>query len=504
MRRRKRSAGGEDRDGTMNRSPASKLRTLASYTAWMLGAQLGTAVLQFGYAGITSRLVPDTGFGTVAVALSLTALVSLFAQGGLGDAAARMPELAPGKVSYLVLIAIGLGVVAGLLVALLARPWAVLWDVPDAVGPIKLVAVATFLAPLSGLLLGLLRRLGGFRVLAISMVATAAGGMAIGVIAVILSPGPLTLLVSPVASSLLLTVVSLILTRRHWWARPDAGATRADLGFAWRVVGLTMLSYLSGNIGRWSVSRWVGIDTLGQWNRADVLTAIPIEQGRGALTQAVYPEFRHDIGVQSRTRQAWTDYLLLVAWVFFPVAAVLAGAAPIATAILFGPGWGLAAAIAPLVAIRTGIASVETALAGALMSVGRFRLLVPTGIASVAVTAAGAVVTATTGSWVAALLGLTAASLVRHLLQVVFTVRQGALDGWSLVRGYLWALVTSIVLGGATALVSAAILGGIPPITAFIGAAILVAAPVVGLAQWRRLPPTRILARYRTNDFRLS
>ena len=168
------------------------------------------------------------------------------------------------------------------------------------------------------------------------------------------------------------------------------------------------------------------------------------------------------------------------------------------------PDGGLAAAIAPLVAIRTGIASVETALAGALMSVGRFRLLVPTGIASVAVTAAGAVVTATTGSWVAALLGLTAASLVRHLLQVVFTVRQGALDGWSLVRGYLWALVTSIVLGGATALVSAAILGGIPPITAFIGAAILVAAPVVGLAQWRRLPPTRILARYRTNDFRLS
>ena len=66
----------------------------------------------------------------------------------------------------------------------------------------------------------------------------------------------------------------------------------------------------------------------------------------------------------------------------FPVAAILAGAAPIATAILFGRGWGLAAAIAPLVAIQYGIYAVERALASALSRSANFacgsgRLLLP-------------------------------------------------------------------------------------------------------------------------------
>ncbi len=456
--------------------------------------------LQLGYASVTSRLVPDTGFGTFAVATSLLTVVSLISQGGLGEATARTPELHPGKLSFLLLVAIGLGFAAGLAVFLLAGPWAVLWDAPDAVDPARLTAVSAFLTPISGLLLGIQRRLGNFRVLAVSLIATSFAGMAIGVVAVFHAPGPMTLLVSQMAASTLLAIVLLILTRRHWWAKPDAGAARADLGFAWRVLGVWMLAYLSLNMGKWSVSRWVGADVLGQWNRADVLTAIPISSGSRVITLAVYPELRHDTGVQSRTRQAWTDYLVLVAWIFFPVAAILAGAAPIATSILFGPGWGLAAAIAPLVAIQGGVVAVETALANALESVGRFRLRVWTALASVAVIAAGATMTKVTGSWAVAIAALITASILQHLLQVVFTTRSGALDGWSLAKGYSYSLAVSAVLGGAAALVSAGMLGKTDPPAAIAGAVILIAAVVVGIAMRRHLPPMKILTRYRASN----
>jgi O-antigen/teichoic acid export membrane protein len=221
-----------------------------------------------------------------------------------------------------------------------------------------------------------------------------------------------------------------------------------------------------------------------------------MESALTALTRAVYPEIRHDVGVQSRTRQAWTDYLLLIAWACFPVSAILAGITPAATAILFGPGWGLAATIAPLVAIQYGFISVDLALARALESVGRFRLLVPTALASVSVIAAGAVGTKMTGSWVPALAALIVAPCLRHLLQVVFTARFGALDGWSLARGYSCSLAASAVLGGAAALISAGILGRIHPLAAIAGAVILIAATVAGIAMRRQLPPVQILARY--------
>lgn len=482
----------------MNNSSPSKLKILTYYAGWTLGAQVATALLQFGYAAVTSRLVSGIGFGTVAVALSLASLVNLVAQGGLGQAVARMPELHPGKLSFLILVAVGLGIVAGLLLVVLAAPWAVLWNSPAAITPTLVVGVSAVLAPLSGLLLGVLRRLGEFRAVAISTVVTSAAGMGIGLVAVMLAPGPVTLLVSPVVATILLTIVSLVITRRHWRARPEAAAARTELGFAWRVLGLAMLSYISGNVGKWSVSRWVGADALGQWNRADVLTAVPIEQIMNALGQAVYPEFRHDIGAQSRRRQAWTDYLLLVAWACFPLAAILAGVTPLATEILFGPGWALAASIAPLVAIQYAAVSVETALAKALESVGQFRLLVPTAIASVAVIAAGAVVTAMTGSWAPALIALIGASLLRHLLQAIFAARFGIIDGWVLAKGYSCSVAASAVLGGAAALVSAGILGKIYPAASIAGAAILIATAVVGVANRRHLPPLRILARYRS------
>jgi O-antigen/teichoic acid export membrane protein len=460
---------------------------------------LATTLLQFGYAAITSRLVPDTGFGAFAVAMSLTALVSVFAQGGLGSAVARASELHSGKLSFLVVFAVGMGVVAALLIVTLARPWAGLWNAPDAVGPTRVIGVTAFLAPLSGLLQGILRRLGEFRALAILMVATSTAGMAVGVVAVILAPGPMTLLVSPVTAAVLLTLAALIVTRQQWWAKPDAAAARTELGFGWRVLGLMILGYLIGSVGRLSVSRWVGPDALGQWNRADVLTVVPLDAGGGAIRRAVYPEIRHDIGVQSRTRQAWTDYLLLLAWAFFPVTAILAGAAPLAIATLFGPGWGLATTMAPLLAIGAGIAAVESSLAGALESVGRFRLLVWTALAYLAVIVAGAVVTKITGSWAAALVALIVGPALRHLLQVVYSSRFGALDGWSLAKGYSYSFAASAVLGGATALVSAGMIGQLRPIAAVTGAVILIAAAVAGIAMRRRLPPVQILARYRSD-----
>jgi O-antigen/teichoic acid export membrane protein len=230
-----------------------------------------------------------------------------------------------------------------------------------------------------------------------------------------------------------------------------------------------------------------------------VITTVPLKQGNTAVIVAVYPEFRHDIGVQARTRQAWTDYLILIAWTFFPASAILAGVAPVAVAVLFGPGWGLAAAIAPLAAIRAGINAVESALASALEPIGRFRLLVPTAIASVAVIALGAVVAATTKSWVPALLGLITASCVRHLLQVVFTCRDGALDGWSLAKGYLGAVLVATIFGGAAALVSAGMDGRLHPLAAAAGAVILIAAVVASIATRRHLPPVQILARYRAD-----
>jgi hypothetical protein len=146
--------------------------------------------------------------------------------------------------------------------------------------------------------------------------------------------------------------------------------------------------------------------------------------------------------------------------------------------------------------------AVEMALANALESVGRFRLLVSTSLTSMAVIVVGAVVTTVTGSWRAAPIALILAALLRHIVQVLFTARFGALDGRSLARGYFSALVCSAVLGVAVALVLAGMVGRIGPSAAIAGTVILVAAISTGVVMRRHLPPVQILARYHRKPLR--
>ena len=52
-------------------------------------AQILTMALQLVYTGITSRAIEPAGFGTFAVALTVTALGGMLATSGLANAAAR-------------------------------------------------------------------------------------------------------------------------------------------------------------------------------------------------------------------------------------------------------------------------------------------------------------------------------------------------------------------------------------------------------------------------------
>lgn len=476
----------------------SKVSSLVSFASWNYGAQLTTAFLQIAYAAVTSRLVDDVGFGTYVVALSVTALISLLANGGLGQTVGRMLNLDAGRISALAIYAAGLGVAGALILLATADLWAQLWAEPAAALPIRVLAVAALMSPLSGLLSGLLRRQQRFRTLAISVVVANSVGMLIGVLAVIAAPGPLTLVISPTAAIVMLTILTLGLNRAAVIARPTFRTVGQELRFSWAVTGLSVISYLNVNIGRWALSRGVGVDTLGQWNRADVLTTVPLEQAHRALQQAIYPEFRHDIGGNERVRKVWTDLLILVAWAAFPLAAVVGVVAPAVIPIVFGPGWELATSLAFPLALILAIQMVSTTLGSALEAVGRFRWILTTHLITFGIQAVGAVYAIMLADWLPVLLALAGSNIVNHTLQVTLCATRKIIDSSRLLAGYFTAAVAAAALGGCTwGIISA--FGG--AVDLWVGVASGIALLVGGLLSWRYrhgLPPLRILGLYRS------
>lgn len=321
--------------------------------------------------------------------------------------------------------------------------------------------------------------------------------MMLGLLAVMTSPGPAALLVSPVCSTLLQALATVCLNRKLLLGKPDFPGAAPDLRFSWSVTALSLVSYLNGNIGRWAVARGVGAADFGQWNRADVLTSVPMQQLQTAFQQAVYPEFRHDVDGNSRTRAVWTDMLVLVAWVSLPLSAAIAVIAPAVVPLLFGGGWSGAVALSAPLALVAGLQMITVTLGIALEATGRFRWIIATHLTSLLIHVCAAAVAVAESSIVPVIAGLFAATMVQHAVQMVLCVRANYLDGWRLLRGYLVALAFSAVVSAMPFVVSVRSSGGEPlaHVALVLVAFAVVAALVCALARF--LPPVRIIRKYR-------
>lgn len=465
--------------------------------AWIYSAQLATIAVQFGYAAISSRSVDDAGFGAYAIALSVSGLIGLLANGGLGQTVARMQTLERETLQSLFTFGVILGAGAAALLLATADLWAWVWGAPDAAAPTRWCALGAFVAPTTGLSSGLLRRQGRFRSLAIMTLATNILGFLLGAIAVLTFHSAESLLVSPLAAQVALATTLVVLSPGYLRGLSPLRAARTHLTFSVQVTAQNLGSWPAANIGQWAISRLFTSATLGQWNRADVLTTVPFYQVQTAMVQAVYPEFRYDLDGPTRARHVWPDLLGLVAWLAFPLSGAAAVIAPVLIPILFGDGWGLAAAFSSVLAVIAGVRMVRMVLGAAVEALGRY-LWVWTAIGvEFAFTLTGVLTAIVAGDYWLIFVGIGVGVAGAHIANVIACARADYLDVRVLIRHYAGAIVAGLGAAGISWLIVVTIaqIGEMPWLLG--GSAIVLLGGAGGAWRWRRhLPPVKLAQKY--------
>jgi O-antigen/teichoic acid export membrane protein len=467
--------------------------------AWLLGGQVSVVLAQLFYAAFTGRLVSPAAFGAYAVAMSTAPLVLLLATAGIGNAAARAAELSEPQVRALATVSLALGVVAAVVVWLLAEPWSLLWGNPAAVDATRWSALGVLPAPFLGLLMGLSRRSGKFRQLSLASTCGGFLGMVVGAACVWRFRSAASLVTVSIVATTFQTMLLFIVVGRS--ARP--GQMRLDviehLRFGAKVVLANGIGYLTGASPQLALSRGVGAATLGSWNRAAVVTQVPLEMIQSSLVQVIYPEFRHDIGTTERASRLWLDLLALVAWVMFPLGAVAAAGSYFALPIILGPGWLTAASLAPWIAMASVANAPVIILGSALEATGRFAGVWPARIAGLILMLLASIGALVGHSVAPVIAGSLVAPLVGHALQLRYVHRYAIFSVETLLRVYLRVLLVTACVGLATAfwlsLVSAA--DSLALKAVLVVAVVLAAGGTLWTARLS-LPPIRIARRYGT------
>lgn len=475
----------------------SRGRKLLQGAAWIYGSQVLTVLAQFAYAAVTSRLVGPAGFGSYAIALAVSGLVSLIAVGGIGQAVSRMVVIDDVRLRALVTFALLVGLGAAALLWLTAPLWAALWGDPAAAPVLEVLTVSAFTAPLAGVGASLMRRQGSFRAIAILSLAANLLGMFVGAIAVATWRSGTSLVVSAVIAQVALLVGVLLLTKRRLWGLAWPKHAVGEVIFSANLTAVKIAEYLVGNILKFSVSRALGSAFFGYWNRADMVATLPFQQVQTALVQAVSPEFRNDIESSRRAHRVWTDMLVLVAWLVIPLCTLAAVGLPAVVPYLFGPGWEVTAQITTPLALAAGMQTVSMVLSSAIETLGRYKWMWLTSSVLIVIQIFGAIMLFVVGDIAIAMACLIITQVARHAVQIALCNKYGYIDISSLLKNYLVIVLFAAVVGGeALVTLSLVPVAVREPFVLAIPVVLLTATASLTFIFRKHIPVVRVAARY--------
>ncbi|MCB8910111.1 oligosaccharide flippase family protein [Rhodococcus rhodochrous] len=472
-------------------------RGLAIGSLYGLASQGATFFVQFGYSAITSRIVDASGFGAYAIALAASGLFIMLGTAGIGQAAMLLSNTQGQDVRALCGLATINGLVAGGVLVALAPTWANAWGAPEAAPATSLIAISVLIAPYSVLVSGIARREGRFQELAIVTVIANLSGMALGLVAVLEFRNSAALTVSSISTQAFIPLFLQIKRRSLFYPRFHFRSIRNHLPFTSKVLVFGILGYLGRTIPRFGVTRFLGPDVLGNWNRAEVLTSVPLQTVETALVQVIYPEFRHDAKNAGRAYENWSNMLVLVAWVSLPLSAFGAIAAVHLIPVLFGDGWQLACSLAPAICLAAGLQMPGNVLSSGLQALDHQRQTWRSELLVVLLQICAVGALAMVGSIWFAMFGLVLAPMVRHLSDVCFAHSHHLLDTIRLIRGYTGAIIATIAVLLFYMGISEIAMSGLPtPIRVLLPIVVLASASL-GLWMARMyLPPVIIAYKY--------
>jgi len=363
----------------------------AGHVAANFGAWTAAALASLAYVAVCSRIFAPATIGGYAAGVLVESVTYLAVGSGLALAVQRRDRLELDDERQYMGRAILAGIASAALLVVGADWWAQLWNAPDAAGFTRVFAAVALVHAAGQVALGTLRGRGLHAEAAAATAFAGVGAAAIGVVPVLLTHEPLTLVAS---NALVWLLVLAAAARKGVRLAPRLARTLPEGRFARSTVLLNVVNFVAYNLPAWSVSRYISVATLGLYSRTWLLADLPAQGMSAAATQALFPSFaRMPRGVG---KDLASDALASVTAVSAVLLAGIAALASVLVPLLLGEGWRSAIPLLAVLGIVLSAMPPQWLLTSFLQGRGEFRALVPSRVVALATAAVFAILVAVT------------------------------------------------------------------------------------------------------------
>ena len=333
--------------------PMATFNTALRGTSWALASQVAIAAGQIAYAALTARVFSPYAFGEFTAALSLFSLIAVCTGTGLSSFVLKEAHIRRSQLRAIYVAVFSVALLGTAVYWFVSPIWLAWLNSPGGTQFVPLLTWATFVTPFGAIQSALLRREGNGRADAVAFVLAFVVANSIAALCVILIRESWTLALATAVNPMILAVLSRVMRRAVYPVEPSMPSSDW-LFYALRVAGQNLVFFGIALTPTWTLGASVGPATLGQFSRANMLTALPAGGLSTAIVRGTQTHWRKVETGESRVR-AVAEALLLGASGAFVVFAVLAVLSHPLTNLLLGPGWDLAAELTVWLAIGFGL-----------------------------------------------------------------------------------------------------------------------------------------------------
>lgn len=319
--------------------PNEMVRRAAAGSLLTIGGQTIKLLFQIGSIAILARLLLPADFGLMAMAAPANSFFGVFNSLGLTGATIQKSSIGREEISTLFWVSVAGGLLLCGIAALTAPLVARFFNTPQ-LTEVQIILGLQF--PLSGLIaqyLAVMQREMRFRRLALLDLVASVSGNTAGVLFAVWWPTYWALVAAPLCTQAAL--LAMLLSSSAWhpdrprW-EPGSGAS---LRFGGGITAFHILNFISLNIDNIIVGRMWGKVSLGYYNRAYNLMALPVTQLVNPLDNVMVPLLSRLRDDPARYAAVYRSAISKVLLICVPVVTILLIGSDWAVWLLLGPRW---------------------------------------------------------------------------------------------------------------------------------------------------------------------
>ncbi len=372
---------------------------MASIKQQMLSGVFYTAVAKYSgilisllVTAVLARLLSPGDFGVVAVATVIINFFGIFTNIGFSAAIIQNKELTERDLNNIYSFTLWLGAALSGLFFLSAWMIADYYGDRQLIGICRLLAVSLFFSSAAIVPNTLFFKHKNFKFIACRsfLIQLITGLLAIS--AALWGAGLYTLTIQPVASSLLLYIVSLRKYPQQFRFTLGMESIRKIWVYSMGQFLFNLVNYFTRNLDKLLIGKYMGMNPLGYYEKSYRLMMLPLQNITYIITPVMHPVLSDYQNDMPRLANAHERITRLLAFIGFPLSALLYFCAGELVLLFFGPQWVASIAVFRILSLSVGIQLILSSSGSFYQAGNDTRGLLVCGIFSSATTAAGVLI----------------------------------------------------------------------------------------------------------------